>query len=130
MARQGATVVVMSVLASALALARPADGQTVRYAGIVRAFDGTSLVLDDVGPGQDGRVPAPIVPRTIAVTPDTALVVAIRAQDAQSGFPGDYRESRAEIADLQVGAFVAVRCQPEGQRCRALKLTIVRTARS
>ena len=123
-------VFLMTALASLLALAVPARAQTMRYAGIVRSFDGTVLVLDDVGPGQDKRLEVSITSRTIAVTPRTALFVAIRAEDAQSGFPGDFRETRAEIADLEVGAFVTVQCQPEGPRCRALKLTIVRTARS
>jgi hypothetical protein len=130
MARHAAVVLLMTALASLLALAIPARAQTVRYAGIVRAFDGRSLVLDDVGPGQDKRAEASITSRTISVTPNTALFVAIRAEDAQSGFPGDYRETRASIADLEVGAFVTVQCQPAGQRCRAMKLTIVRTARS
>jgi hypothetical protein len=120
----------MAMLASLLALAAPARAQAVRYAGIVRAFDGKMLVLDDVGRGQDGSPEVSITTRTIAITPRTALYAVIRAEDAQSGFPGDFRESRAEIADLEVGAFVAVQCQPEGQHCRALKLTIVRTARS
>jgi hypothetical protein len=120
----------MAALASLLTLPGPARAQMLRYAGIVRAFDGTALVLDDVGPGQDKRLEVSITSRTIVVTPRTALFVAIRAEDAQSGFAGDYRETRAEIADLEVGAFVAVQCQPEGPRCRALKLTIVRTARS
>jgi hypothetical protein len=120
----------MAALVSLLVLASPARGQAVRYAGIVRAFDGKMLELDDVGRGQEGSREFSITTRTIAVTPRTALYVAIRAEDAQSGFPGDYRETRAEIADLEVGAFVAVQCQPEGQHCRALKLTIVRTARS
>ena len=130
MARHAAAVLLMTALASLLALAIPARAQTMRYAGIVRAFDGRSLVLDDVGPGQDERAEASITSRTISVTPHTALFVAIRAEDAQSGFPGDYRETRAEIADLEVGAFVTVQCQPAGHHCRAMRLTIVRTARS
>jgi hypothetical protein len=73
-------------------------------------------------------VEAPITPRTIEVTPRTALFAVIRAEDARSGFAGDYRETRAVLADLTAGAFVSVQCQPEGQRCRAVKLTIVRTA--
>jgi hypothetical protein len=130
MARYVAAVHLMAALASLLVLVAPASAQTLRYAGIVRAFDGKSLVLDDVGPGQDKGLEVSITSRTIAVTPRTALFVAIRAEDARSGFPGDYRETRAEVADLEVGAFVTVQCQPEGQHCRALKLTIVRTAKS
>jgi len=122
-----ATALLLAVL---LALAAPARAQAVRYAGIVRSFDGALLVLDDVGPAHDKGLEASITARTIAVTPDTAIFVAIRAQDAQSGFPGDFQETRAAIADLEAGAFVTVHCQPEGARCRALKLTIVRTARS
>jgi hypothetical protein len=129
LARHAATVFLMTAVASLLALAMPARAQTMRYAGIVRSFDGKVLVLDDVGPGQNS-LEVSITSRTIAVTPRTALFIAIRAEDAQSGFPGDFRETRADIADLEVGAFVTVQCQPEGQRCRALKLTIVRTARS
>jgi hypothetical protein len=130
LARHAATALVLIALASLLAAAAPARAQAMRYAGIVRSFDGTSLVLDDVGPGQDKGLEVSITSRTIAVTPQTALFAAIRAEDAQSGFPGDFRETRAEIADLEAGAFVTVLCQPEGPRCRALKVTIVRTARS
>ena len=125
-----ATALLLTALAALLALAAPARAEAMRYAGIVQSFDGTVLVLDDVGPGQEQRLEVSVTARTIIVTPRTALFLAIRAEDAQSGFPGDFRETRAEIADLQVGAFVTVRCQPEGPRCRALKLTIVRTARS
>jgi hypothetical protein len=124
----------MILLVAALAwLPAPAAGAgeyTVRYAGTVRAFDGRWLVLEDVGPAQDQGAEAAITPRTIQVTPRTALFVAIRAEDAGSGFAGDYRETRAAVADLAVGAFVSVQCQPEGPRCRALKLVIVRTAQS
>lgn len=130
MARSAATVALATALSSLLALSAATGAQTVRYAGTVRAFDGSSLVLEDVGPGRENRVEAPITPRTIEVTPRTALFAVIRAEDATSGFAGDYRETRAGIADLVVGAFVSVQCQPEGQRCRALRLVIVRTARS
>jgi hypothetical protein len=130
MTRCAAAVLLVTALVSLLAPAAAAPAQIVRYAGIVRSFDGTTLVLDDVGRGQDGSLEVAITSRAIAVTPRTELYVAIRAEDAQSGFPGDYRETRGDIADLDVGAFVAVRCQPEGQHCRALRLTIVRTARS
>jgi hypothetical protein len=130
MAKRAVMVHLMAALAWLLVLVAPARAQTMRYAGIVRAFDGKSLVLDDVGPGQDKGLEVSITSRTIAVTPRTALFVAIRAEDAQSGFPGDYRETRAQVADLEVGAFVTVQCQPEGPHCRALRLTIVRTARS
>lgn len=130
MASPAALLHLVTAFSLLLALAMPALAQTVRYAGTVRTFDGSSLVLDDVGPGQQNHVEAPIIPRTIAVTPQTAVFVTIRAEDANSGFPGDYRETRGALADLEVGAFVSVQCHPEGQRCRALKLTIVRTARS
>jgi hypothetical protein len=130
MPRRAVAVLRVVALSLVLAWSMPASAETVRYAGTVRAFDGSSLVLEDVGPGQEGRHEAPITPRTIAVTPDTALFVTIRAEDARSGFPGDYRETRADISELKVGAFVSVQCQLEGPRCRALKLTIVRTARS
>jgi hypothetical protein len=128
MARSAATVFLVTGFASLLAVTAAAGAQTVRYAGTVRTFDGSSLVLNGVGPGQENRVEAPITPRTIEVTPRTALFAVIRAEDARSGFAGDYRETRAVLADLTAGAFVSVQCQPEGQRCRAVKLTIVRTA--
>jgi hypothetical protein len=127
-ARPAALGLLAMAVSLALVLAQPARAQTVRYAGTVRAFNGTSLVLDDVGPGQPDRLEASITQRTIEVTRRTALFVAIRAEDATSGFPGDYRESSADLGDLRVGAFVSVQCHPEGSRCKALRLTIVRTA--
>ena len=130
MARHLATAFVLTALASLLALAVPAQAQRMRYAGIVRSFDGTALVLDDVGPGQAKGLKVSITARTIVVTPHTALFVAIRAEDAQSGFPGDFQETRAEIADLEVGGFRDRAVPAGGARCRAVKLTIVRTARS
>lgn len=129
MVRSAATVLLAIMLASPVDLAA-AGALTVRYAGIVRAFDGHSLVIEDVGPRPDHRGEAPITPRTIEVTPGTALFVAIRAEDANSGFAGDYRERRADSGDLAVGAFVSVECRPDGPHCRALKLVIVRTAPS
>ena len=90
MARPAAIVRLVTAFSLLLALAMPARAQTMRYAGIVRSFDGSSLVLDDVGPGQQNHPEVPIIPRTIAVTPRTAVFVTIRAEDANSGFPGDY----------------------------------------
>jgi hypothetical protein len=130
LARPAALGLLATALSVGLVLAQPARAQTVRYAGIIRAFDGASLVLDDVGPGLAERPEAPITHRTIEVTRRTALFVAIRAEDATSGFPGDYRETSAELGDLQVGAYVSVQCHPEGSRCKAVRVTIVRTARS
>ena len=125
-----ATALALTALTSLLAMPSPAHAQGMRYAGTVRSFDGTVLVLDDVGPRRDKHLEVPVTARTIVVTPRTEVFEAIRAEDAQSGFPGDFRETPADIGGLEAGAFVSVSCHPEGTRCRAMKLTIVRTARS
>ena len=104
-------------------------GGVVSYAGTVGSLDRArgSLVLRDVGPWHGGT-PAPVTPRTIVLTPSTRIAVATRTWEGTEKFPGDYEEMPAELVELTEGAFVTVECEPTGSSCRALKLTVVRTA--
>jgi len=121
------TMTAVVVITSLLALAPAAGAGTTKYAGTLRTIDTTkgSLVLDDVGPWV-GKTESPITPRTVIVSPSTEYFVADRAKDGATGYPGDYVETKAQLSDVKVGAFVSVECQREGGRCTALKLVVVR----
>jgi hypothetical protein len=123
-------VVILLMLLGFLAPPPAATGMT-RYAGTVRAIDSTtgSLVLNDVGPWV-GSAESPITTRMIMVSSITEYRAVSRAADgaAPSGYPGDYAETRAQPADVKEGAFVSVECAQDGERCMALKLTVVRPA--
>jgi hypothetical protein len=116
------------VIGSLLAVGPAAAGAgAAKYAGTVRAIDSArgSLVLDDVGPWV-GKTESPITPRTVSVSPSTEYLIADRAKDGATGYPGDYVETKAQLSDVKVGAFVAVECQRDGGRCAAVKLVVVR----
>jgi hypothetical protein len=83
-------------------------------------------VLEDVGPWVAKGPENPITPRAVIVSPSTEYVVADRAKDGATGFPGDYKETRAQPSDLTAGAFIVVESQQATGRCMAVKLTVVR----
>jgi hypothetical protein len=101
------------------------------YAGTIRDVDleRGAFVLNDVGP-RLASTPAPVSARTIALTPGTVIVEAQRAQDSDSGFPGDYATTVTTRAELDEGEFVAVECEPGGVTCEAVEITLVRTDRA
>jgi hypothetical protein len=113
------TMTAVVVITSLLVLAPAAGAGTTKYAGTLRTIDTTkgSLVLDDVGPWV-GKTESPITPRTVIVSPSTKYFVADRAKDGATGYPGDYVETKAQLADVKVGAFVSVECQREGGAAR------------
>lgn len=117
-------------LAAALSLLGPAlavAGEAVTYAGTITRIDldRGAFMVEDVGPWMPGQ-PAPITPRTILLTPSTEIFQVRRAQDADSGFPGDYRKTEGTRSALVEGAFVSVDCAPAGNACRAVEITLVR----
>jgi hypothetical protein len=127
MSKSGRRITGILVITSVLALAGPVGGASAKFAGTVRTLDSAkgSLVLEDVGPWI-GKVETPITPRMITLSPATEYFVADRAKDGPAGFPGEYKEVRAQLSDVKPGAFIFVECQPAGGRCTASKLTVVR----
>ena len=116
------TVAALLALAPVPAMA----GGALNYAGTVRSVESGSFVIQDVGPRPaTGEMHA--TNRRIVLTPSTTFVMARRARDGASAFPGDYAVRPAERSDLAEGDFVSVECQPTGAECQAIKLTIVQT---
>jgi hypothetical protein len=90
---------------------RGITGFLAKFAGTVRTLDSAkgSLVLEDVGPWI-GKAETPITPRTITLSSSTEYFVADRAKDGATGFPGEYKEVRAQPSDVKAAAFVFVAC--------------------
>jgi hypothetical protein len=118
-------ILTLTIVASLLTMAGLATGgQTVKYAGTIRLISDGSFVLDDVGPWRGG-LEAEITPRAVVLAPSTNVVVASRAEDGTTTFPGDWKETPARPSDLKPGSFVSVECQPTREGCQGLKVTMV-----
>jgi hypothetical protein len=128
MSKAARTIAGSLMMGLVLAVAGSAGAETAKYAGNVRTIDSTSgsLVLEDVGPWVAKGPETPITPRTVIVSASTEYFVADRSKDGATGFPGDYKETRAQPSDVTVGAFIVVECQQAPGRCVAAKLTVVR----
>src|SRR5262245_3531531 len=124
--RLGRIVSVLAVAAFALGPLSAKAAATITYAGTVRSVDSArgSFMLEDVGPWHGGP-DANITNRAIVLTSSTKLAMASRTWSSATKFPGDYEEIAARRTDLKEGAFVSVECQPTGESCRAVKLTVV-----
>ena len=101
-------------------------GDTVSYAGTIRSVESGSFVIQDVGP-RTAKSEMNAVYRKVVLTPSTKLLMAQRDWDGTTTFAGDYVEKVAKRSDLTDGDFVSVECQPTGDACQAITLTIVQT---
>jgi hypothetical protein len=114
------------IIGPMLTVAGLASGeQTVKYAGTIKSISNGTIVVEDVGPWHGGRPETEITPREIVLAPSATFVVASRAKDGTTTFPGDYTEVPAQRSDLKPGTFVAVECQPTPDGCQLLKVTMV-----
>lgn len=123
----GAMVVggILSVAVTLLAL--PAVGAgLVRHTGYVQAVDPASgkLVLAEVGPWSPKDAKAVITTRTIDLTASTVYQVTSRADEAPSGFRGDFvlREIRAQ--DVAAGDNVTAECERQDGALIARTITV------
>lgn len=118
----GALVLPIVLLGALLAWAAPA----ARHSGTIMsvAADG-SFVLGEVGPWQIRGGQTVVTPLTVRTAPQTAVVVARRAEGAASGFAGDFVESPFDLSVVAAGRFVTVECRAGGPSCVAAKITLI-----
>jgi hypothetical protein len=112
-----------------LALTAPtfAAEEIVKHSGkIVAISDGAgTFVLGEVGPWQVRDGETVVTRRTIMLTPATQFVMVGRADDAPSGFPGDFVDVALGADAIYLYDFVTVECRHDGKRLLALKITVV-----
>lgn len=85
------------------------------------------LVLDEVGPWRVKDGVTQLTRRTIEVTKATTYVASRRADDAASGFAGDFVEQQIAAADIRAGTFVTIECEHRGPRMIARKIILVQS---
>ena len=120
----------LSILVALLAL--PAGGAGLsRHSGSVEAIDPESgrLVLAEVGPwsAKDGKTVT--TRRTIALTKSTVYQAAGRADDARSGYPGDFVLREIKARDVAPGDHVTAECERQDGALVARTITVVRLER-
>lgn len=116
------------MLALGLAVALPAwaGAPILKHSGTVVAVDqrAGTIVLAEVGPWRVRQGRTEVTHRTIVVRPETTVTLVMRADDAPSGFPGDFVAVALDPWDLEVGDFATVECQHEGRRLIGLRITL------
>ena len=95
------------------------SGAIVSIAGDTRTF-----VLAEVGPWQVRNGKTVMTYRTITLAPRTEYAMASRADDAPSGFAGDFVEVQLGPEDVYLNDYITVDCRREGKRLVALKITV------
>ena len=80
--------------------------------------------LAEVGPWQVRDGTTVITRETIALTAQTELAIAFRAEDAGDGFAGEFVEAPLGRAGVYVDDYVTIECRHEGARMVALKITV------
>jgi hypothetical protein len=117
-----------SVFAVFLALTASAGAEeivTKRSGAIVSiADDARTFVLAEVGPWQMRKNATVITHRTITLMPDTQFAMVGRADDAPSGFPGDFVEVALGPEAVYLNDFVTVECREKGKQLLARKITV------
>jgi hypothetical protein len=121
-----------SVIAVLLALAASAsaDELVTRHSGTIVAIadDARTFVLAEVGPWQVRNGAIVITDRTITLAPATQYAMVGRADDAPSGFPGDFVELVLGPESVYLNDYVTVECRHEGKRLLAVKITVAELA--
>jgi hypothetical protein len=103
--------------------------QTMRHSGSIVSIaeDARTFVLAEVGPWRVRGGATVITFRTITLARETELAIAARAM-TQTGFAGDFIESRLGPEDVYLNDYVTVDCRHEGRRLVALKITVTEPA--
>jgi len=113
-----------------LAASDRGEAEVARHAGLVIAVDKAAgtLVVGDMGPLLSGGK-STVTRFTVHVTPSTEFVRVKRASSvAPNGWLGDYVETKLPPWDVKPGDFVAIMSDGDGQRRRAVKITVVDTS--
>jgi hypothetical protein len=117
------TVVIAALWLSPLAQA--AEG--VKHTGIVVAVeaDHGAITLEELGPST-GSQPA-LHRRSIALTPETTVLVVTRAeQPAAGGWPGGFGESPLARSDIKTGDYVTVTTESRHGKLVARSVEVLR----
>lgn len=129
MSRVILTLVAFVVL---LLVASRLDAAERRHSGTVTAVDrgAGTITLEEVGPWNPGG--GVILTRTVRVRPGTHVVLVSRADPsvphvAPDDWPGGFRESALDAADVRPGDFVTVTVTAEGSEAVAQTVAVVRT---
>lgn len=125
------TAIVASAVLGVLALAAPARAQdVVKHSGSIVAIaaDATTFVLEEVGPWQVRDGETVVTRRTITLVPGTQFAMVGRADDATSGFPGDFVETVLDPEFVYLYDYVTVDCLHQGKELLALKVTVMELA--
>lgn len=121
-----------SVFAVLLALRASASAEEIvkKHSGVIVAIadDAGTFVLAEVGPWQVRNGATVITYRTITLMPETQFAMMGRADDASSGFPGDFVEVVLGPEAVYLNDFVTAECRHEGKRLLALKITVAELA--
>lgn len=123
--------ILVPVLAGLLALGTSAGAQEVmKHSGWIVAIadDATTFVLEEVGPWQVRGGETVVTHRTITLVPGTQFAMVGRADDAASGFPGDFVETVLDPEFVYLYDYVTVDCLHEGKELLALKITVTELA--
>ena len=117
-----------AVVAVLLALTASAGAEEIvtKHSGVIVAIadDASTFVLAEVGPWQVRKNATVMTHRTITLMPETQFAMVGRADDAPSGFPGDFVEVVLGPEAVYLHDFVTVECRHEGQRLLARKITV------
>jgi hypothetical protein len=117
-----------TVFAALLAVTAAAGAEEiVKHSGAIVgiADDARTFVLAEVGPWQVRNGATVITYRTITLMPETQFAMVGRADDAPTGFPGDFVEVMVGPEDVYLNDYVTVECQHDGKKMLALKITVM-----
>jgi hypothetical protein len=114
-----------------LVSATHAAAQT-RHSGTLLAVDaaGQSITLEELGAGPRGKGKNEVIARSIALTPETKILLVTRAgnTDAHDDWPRGFRETPVSAAELQKGDFATVEVGKRNGRSVAVSVRVVRPA--
>ena len=101
-------------------------GERVKHSGSIVsiAADAKTFVLAEVGPWQERKGATVITYLTITLAPETGYAIVARADQAPSGFPGDFVETPIGPESVYLHDYVTVDCRHEDKRLMALKITV------
>src|SRR5687768_13737421 len=105
------TLTLLSLFGVFLALGGSAGAdELVKHSGVIVAIanDGRSFVLAEVGPWQLKEGKTVTSSQSIILLPETQFAIVGRADDAPSGFPGDFVEVPLTAEEVYLNDFVTV----------------------
>jgi hypothetical protein len=121
-------VALASILLVAGGQSGAATAEVVKHSGTIVEIDahGAQLVLEEVGPWRVRDGVTQVIRRTIALTPATDVVIAVRV-NPPGGYAGDFVEGPLAMFALEPGDVITVDCRREGPRLVAVKITTTST---